>query len=248
MPTALQQVLVLAWRHYVVWSRSLLTSFSLHIAGPIILMYGLGVAFGWQDKLDFIVPGMMINGIASAAFISCTYGAMERFYSRRYDSWLAATLSVRQVVLAEACYQGFKGLVMATGIWLAGLILGLSFQPLTFLQSVPVLMLTGAVAGMLGYCVVAIAKTYDEITYSEPFLTGAFVFSGVFVTISAFPAPLQWFAYALPIYHGIELIRPLFTGTEMVMGKASLHLGMLIVMLIGAGWAATKLFQHKLLA
>ena len=72
MPRFLYQTLVLAWRHYMVWSRNIVTSIALHIMGPIILMYGLGIAFGITDRLSYIVPGITISSVATAAFVSCT--------------------------------------------------------------------------------------------------------------------------------------------------------------------------------
>jgi lipooligosaccharide transport system permease protein len=245
---ALYQTLVLAWRHYVVWSRKIWMFLCLYVLGPIVLLYGLGVAFGLQDKLSFVVPGMMINSAVMAAFIGCSYGAMERFYGQRYEGWLSATLRPWQLIAAEAIFQAAKGAISVSCIWVAGVLLGAPLQMGAWLFSLPVSMLVGATAAMLGYCLVAVARTYDDITLSEPVTTAAFVFSGVFVTVSAFPAPLQWFAYMLPVYHGIELIRPFFTGDALSFGAAFGHLAVLLLMLGGASLLATKLFTKRLMS
>jgi lipooligosaccharide transport system permease protein len=248
MPLALYQTLVLAWRHQVVWSRKIWMFLCLYVLGPIVLLYGLGVAFGLQDKLSFVVPGMMINSAVMAAFIGCTYGTMERFYGQRYESWLSATLRPWQLIAAEALFQAVKGAISVSCIWFAGVLLGAPLQIGAWLLSLPVAMVVGATASMLGYCLVAVARTYDDIALSEPVTTAAFVFSGVFVAVSAFPEPLQWFAYMLPVYHGIELIRPFFTGDPLSFGAALSHMTILLAMFAGASVLATKLFRKRLMS
>ena len=40
-----------------------------------------------------------------------------------------------------------------------------------------------------------------------------FLFSATFYPISVYPAVLEWIVRCLPLYHGIELVRSLTTGT-----------------------------------
>ena len=40
-----------------------------------------------------------------------------------------------------------------------------------------------------------------------------FLFSGVFFPTTQLPEPLQWLVSALPVFHGVELLRQLTTGT-----------------------------------
>jgi lipooligosaccharide transport system permease protein len=239
-------ILALAYRHAKVWARRLPVFLAMYILGPTIMLYGLGKAFGIQDQLAFILPGIMANSVAASGFINCSYGAMERFFNKRYEGWLAATMTVRQIVLAEALFQSFKGLLTATGIWLASLLLGGSLAVGAWAASLPVMMLVGWCASMLGYIVVALARNYDDIALSEPFMSAAFVFSGVFVVITQFPMPLQAFGMLLPIYHGIEAARPLFLGQP----EAATYLLHMLVLAIMCGITtalAIKLFQRRLM-
>ncbi len=243
----MQPVLALTFRHYVVWSRKLPVFLCLYVLGPAILLYGLGVAFGLDAKLAFVIPGVMVNSVVVAGFIACSYGAMERFYAHRYESWMAATMNVWQIVLAEALFQGIKGVITAAGIFVAGALMGGPANPLLLLLAAPVLMLLGTCGAMLGYCLVALARSYDDITLSEPLTTAAFVFSGVFAAVSLFPLPIQIFAYLLPIYHGIELVRPLFTGVLPSVAMLALHAAALLGMTCGSYVVAARLFQRRLL-
>jgi len=39
-----------------------------------------------------------------------------------------------------------------------------------------------------------------------------FLLSGTFFPITIYPEPVQWFVMALPLWHGVELVRGLTTG------------------------------------
>jgi len=241
----LRPVAALFYRHYLVWTRRLAIFLCMYIVGPTIMLYGLNAAFGVGDRLGFILPGIIANSVAAGGFINCAFGGMERLMNKRYDSWLAATMSVPQVVAAEALFQGFKGLVVACGIWVAGGVMGGGFDPLPLLGSLAPMALLGWTAAMLGYCVAAAARNFSDIELSEPFLTAAFVFSGVFVSITHFAWPLQVFGMLLPIYHGIAVMRPMFTG-GLDPALAALHLGILLAMAAVATAAAIHLFKRRL--
>ncbi|MDQ1577906.1 MAG: lipooligosaccharide transport system permease protein, partial [Microbacteriaceae bacterium] len=39
-----------------------------------------------------------------------------------------------------------------------------------------------------------------------------FLFSATFYPLSVYPEPIQWIIQALPLWHGVELVRGLTTG------------------------------------
>lgn len=241
-------MLVLAWRHGIVWGRRLFSNFALYVFGPMVFMYGLSKAFNMDAQMPYLVPGFMVNTAVIGAFIICTYGTLERFYSSRYEGWLAATLSVREIVAAEAVFQAFKGCLLATGIWIAGLCLGLEFRPQAALLSLPVIAMCSVASAVLGYAVAAVSRSYDDIALTEPVTTGVMVFSGVFVSVGIYPDFLQWAVTLLPVYHGIELVRPLFTGAEVSLVKMVGHMAALLVQMAVFGWLAVKAFERRLIS
>ena len=245
MKADLYLIFSLFYRHYIVWTRRIFVFLAMYILGPTIMLYGLSAAFGLGDKISFILPGIIANSVAAGGFINCSFGAMERLVNKRYDAWLATSISIPQVVMAEALFQGARGLVIAVGIWLAGLMMGASGNPLPLLLSVLPMVLVGWTCAMLGYSVAASARTFSDIELVEPLLTAAFVFSGVFVSLSAFAWPLQVFGMMLPIYHGIEVMRPFFMGTVQV-GPMLMHLGILAVMAAASTLLAIRLFRRRL--
>lgn len=241
----MELVAALFYRHYLVWTRRIFIFLGMYIVGPVIMLYGLSAAFGLESKLAFILPGIMANSVAAGGFISGGFGAMERLMNKRYDGWLATAISIPQVVLAEALFQGFRGLIVATGIWCAGVLMGAGANPLPLLASLLPMALIGWVCAMLGYSAAAMARTFADMELTDPLLTAIFVFSGVFVSITHFAWPLQVFGMLFPIYHGIQVMRPFFVGGVEVM-PLLLHTGILLLMAVVSTTMAIKLFRRRL--
>jgi len=64
-----------------------------------------------------------------------------------------------------------------------------------------------------------------------------FLFSGTFFPVSRLPLPLEWLAYATPLWHGVDLCRELTLGTVdplRVLGHVA-YLSALVV--AGVAWA-----------
>jgi lipooligosaccharide transport system permease protein len=69
--------------------------------------------------------------------------------------------------------------------------------------------------------------------------------SGVFFPIEQMPAAVQAVAKALPLYHGVSIVRPLLAG-EFAPALA-LHVGVLAAYAILGFYAATVLTRRRLL-
>ncbi len=67
-----------------------------------------------------------------------------------------------------------------------------------------------------------------------------FLFSGIFVPITRFPEPAQWVVQATPLYHAVELLRQLTTGSVTIAGAGHM------VYLVGAGAVAFFVAMHRL--
>jgi lipooligosaccharide transport system permease protein len=64
-----------------------------------------------------------------------------------------------------------------------------------------------------------------------------FLFSGTFFPVSRLPLPLEWLAYATPLWHGVELCR-MFTLGDVNIVRAVGHAAyLLLFVVIGFMWA-----------
>jgi lipooligosaccharide transport system permease protein len=72
-----------------------------------------------------------------------------------------------------------------------------------------------------------------------------FLFSGTFFPIHIYPAPIQWFMQATPLYHAISLIRGLSTG---IVGTAQLWDFLYLVIFFAIClWIAMRQMERKLI-
>jgi lipooligosaccharide transport system permease protein len=67
-----------------------------------------------------------------------------------------------------------------------------------------------------------------------------FLFSGIFAPVERFPEPVQWLMQALPLYHGVSLLRQLTTGA--IDATLALH----AAYLVGGGLTAFAVAMHRL--
>ncbi|HET8779759.1 MAG TPA: ABC transporter, partial [Agromyces sp.] len=73
-----------------------------------------------------------------------------------------------------------------------------------------------------------------------------FLFSATFYPITVYPEPIQWMIQALPLWHGVELVRGLTTG---VVGPAMLvHVAYYLVMIVIGMVFTTKRLRALFLA
>jgi lipooligosaccharide transport system permease protein len=70
-----------------------------------------------------------------------------------------------------------------------------------------------------------------------------FLFSGTFFPVSRLPLPLEWLAYATPLWHGVELCRMFTLGNFealRVAGHTSYLVLFVVAGLICAEWTYTR--------
>ncbi len=64
-----------------------------------------------------------------------------------------------------------------------------------------------------GIAAVTWMRTWKDFDLVQLIMLPMFMFSATFYPISVYPAVLEWVVRCLPLYHGIELVRSLTTGT-----------------------------------
>jgi lipooligosaccharide transport system permease protein len=64
-----------------------------------------------------------------------------------------------------------------------------------------------------------------------------FLFSGTFFPVSRLPLPLEWLAYATPLWHGVELCRMFTLGHVHVLAALGHVAYLLLFVVIGYAWA-----------
>jgi lipooligosaccharide transport system permease protein len=139
---------------------------------------------------------------------------------------------------SKAIAAGGCMLIIVTAFGYAGVLYAIA--------ALPVVLLLGLAFAALGLTVNALAQGYDFFSYYMTLvLTPMMMLSGVFFPLEQMPAAVQAGAKALPLYHGVAIIRPLLAGE--IAPALGLHLGVLTAYAILGFYAAMVLTRRRLL-
>lgn len=64
----------------------------------------------------------------------------------------------------------------------------------------------------LGMGITSYLKSFQQMEWIQLVMLPMFLFSATFYPLSVYPEPIQWLVQALPLWHGVELVRGLTTG------------------------------------
>jgi len=220
------------------------------------LFYLLGIGFGLGSMMPpiggvsyaaFVAPGLLasscLNGAITDGFFNIFF---KLHYQKTYDGILATPMRVSDIAFGEMLWALTRGSLYA-GMFLV-VLLGLgeaAGQPLLLSRwawlAWPAAVMTAACFSAMGICMASFVRKVQDFDMVMGLLVmPMFLFSGIFAPISQFPPPVQWLMQALPLYHGVSLLRQLTTGA--IDGTLALH----AAYLVGGGLTAFALAMHRL--
>ena len=160
----------------------------------------------------FIAPALLAVSAMNGAIYDSTWNVFFKLnYGKLYEGMLATSLGPLDVALGEILYALLRGLAYATGFMIIMQALGLNLAP-TAILALPAVMLIAFGFASLGMAVTSYMKTFQQMDCINFVLLPMFLFSATFYPLTVYPEPIQWFIQALPLWHGVELVRGLTTG------------------------------------
>lgn len=234
-----------------VWRGTVFSSFVM----PLLFFLGMGLAVGeYVDRgggLDlpyrqFIGSGLIAFTGVQIAMMESSYAVMGGFkWHKIYYGMAAAPLRVGDMVAGQLGYIALR-IVIAAGAFLAVMV------PFAAVRSVWAV-LTPAVAVLVGLAVAAPMFAFSATVQSDNLLAVMFrfallpmtLFSGVFFPVEQLPELLRPAAYALPLWHGVELCRAATLGIATAW-PGPVHLGYLGLWAAGGFLLARARFHRRL--
>ncbi|GIM88976.1 ABC transporter permease [Paractinoplanes toevensis] len=227
------------------WRSSALSTLVL----PLLTMLGFGLGVGAYVSggvegvpyLDWIVPGLIASTAVQAAFGEATWPVLSYFeWLKVYFAQAAAPLRVGDILGGHLAFMLFRVLTSAAAFLGVAALFGAVhswWAPMTLVVSL-----------VVGLAVAAPTVAYSASVSSDSYLAILMrfavlpmsLFSGVFFPVESLPVVLRWVAYALPLWHGVELSR------DAMLGLAPGWLGLLHVVYLLAWCAAGWLLAHRL--
>ena len=253
-PPALSLRFVAVWRrHFLVWRKLAVPSILGNLADPLIMLFGLGYGLGsvlgdmgGTSYFAFLAGGFLGTATMMAASFESLFSAFSRMHVQKtWEAIVNAPMTLDDVLAGEWAWAATKALSAGICMLLVVAVVGYASFPHS-LAAIPVLALVGLAFGGLGLCVNALATGYDFFSYYMTLLlTPMMLLSGVFFPVAQLPEAVRLVAQALPLYHGVELVRPLLAGgwPTGVLG----HLAVLAGYAIAGFYLATVLTRRRLL-
>jgi lipooligosaccharide transport system permease protein len=242
---------VSVWRrNFLVWKKLFIASVLSNLADPLILLFGLGYGLGallpsveGMSYLAFFAAGTLCSATMFTASFESMFSGFSRMHGQKtWDAILYAPLTIDDIVLGEVVWAASKAWLSGATILAVVAVFGLAASPIVVL-ALPVAFLVGLAFAAVGLIMTVLAKNWDFFSfYMTLIMTPMTMISGVFFPADQLPRPVLVVAQALPLYHGVELVRPLIAGR--MPGDPVLHICVLITY-AAVGYAVAIRFARR---
>lgn len=236
------------------WRGTVITS----IINPVFYLGALGVGLGsivnksggqplGVPYLDFVAPGLLAAAAMQIASGESTWPVMASFrWTRQYFAMQATPLGVRDIFVGHQLYMASR-IAATSAIYLAIIAAFGALDSWLAIFTLPAVTLLG-----LAFSVptAAYAATQNSegafVPYNRFVIVPMFLFSGTFFPVSRLPLPLEWIAYATPLWHGVDLCRELTLGNVHLLRALGHSAYLLLFVVAGYIWGQ-RTYTRRLL-
>ncbi|MDR0783853.1 MAG: ABC transporter permease [Propionibacteriaceae bacterium] len=209
-------------------------------AEPLLYLTALGLGMGalvgevpgpngvMMSYAAFIAPAMMTTSAMNGAIYDSTWNVFFKMnFAKLYETMLATSLAPFDVAIGEIAMALFRGLIYALGF--GGVIAAMGLTSSWWaLAMVPVAVLIALGFAAFGMAITSYFTRFQQMELLSLVILPMFLFSATLVPLEVFPTVAQWFIVALPLWHGVELMRQLSLGV--FTSYAWIHLSYFVVL------------------
>jgi|SRR6476660_900102 len=194
-------------------------------AEPVLYLLSLGVGVGALvgdiplpdgrsvPYATFVAPAMLAASAMTGAFAETTFNFFGKLkYMKLYDAILATPVKPFEIALGELAWAMLRGTLYSAAFLILMIAMGLTSAGWA-LAALPATILAGFTFGALGMALSSYLRDWQDFDYLFTAQFALFLLSGTFAPVSAFPPAVQVLIQATPLYHAVELIRGLSTGS-----------------------------------
>jgi lipooligosaccharide transport system permease protein len=213
---------IAVWRrNMLVWRKLVAASVLTNLADPLIMLFGLGYGLGalmpsieGMSYIAFFAAGQLCTATMFTASFESMFSGFSRMHGQKtWDAILYAPLVIDDIVAGEIMWAASKAWLTGSTILGVALVFGLAESPLLALLALPAAFLVGLAFSAVGLIMTVLARGWDFFSfYMTLVMTPMMMISGVFFPAERLPGWLLAVGQALPLYHGVELVRPLIAG------------------------------------
>ncbi len=254
------ETLLLSWqiviRNWTVYKKDFLANISPTVADPAFILVSLGFGLSpfvheinGMSYASYLAPGLIAATALFTAFFECSYGFYVRMtFESVFKAMLTTPIGKFEVILGEFLWVFLKGALMAFGVGLVLLAVGLFKNPWGLLL-IP--LVGGGLAipcGALGLLSASMVKNINQFQTVYSFLIAPMYFlSGIFFPLEGLHPAVTIGAQFSPFYHGVKLMQFAVWGRADV-AQVCWHVGVLVVFSVVLGFFAYRLLGRKLIS
>lgn len=206
-------------RNYLYFKKTWLVSFFWIVLEPLIYLgaigYGLGAFvnnMGGVSYVEFFFPALLCSTAMMVSFFESTYGNFTKLtHQKTYVTILLTRMTPEEIVGGELLWGATKGMFGVFGVAVVASFFGL--VNMNIFAALPVLFLLCFLFSCLGMVATSWARNYDSFIYSTSgFIVPMSLLSGTYFPLEELPKGLHYFAYLLPLTHGVSAVRSIVGG------------------------------------
>jgi lipooligosaccharide transport system permease protein len=213
------------------WFATRSTNWLVVVSGffePIFYLLSLGIGLGRLvgtvttstgeavPYAAFIAPALLATAAMNGAVYDSTWNVFFKMhFAKLYEGMLATSLGPLDVALGEILLALARGALYAVGFMLVMQVLGLNLSWWAILALPAVLLIAFGFASF-GMGITSYMKTFQQMDWINFIMLPMFLLSATFYPITVYPEWIRWIIQAMPLWHGVELVRGLTTGAVSV--------------------------------
>lgn len=181
--------------------------------------YGLGTAIGElpgpgghpMSYAAYIAPALLATSAMNGALYDSNNMFFKLNHSKLYRVMLFTSLGPVDVAMGEIVMAVLRGFLYATGFSIIAFAAGLMTHPAALLMIPAAVLIAFSFAALFMACMTFI-KRFQQLDWINMLTMPMFLFSATFFPLSVYPQAVQWVIQALPLWHGVDLLRQLSVG------------------------------------
>lgn len=242
-------------RHYKHTWRG--TTFST-IVTPVLFLSAMGLglgslvdagrteALGGVGYLAWLAPGLlagaaMQNGAGDGSFP--VIAGIK--WLKTYDAALNTPVRPADLALANLAWATMRATIAALVYVVVATAFGAMHLGRGLLAVVPAVLTAAGFCAVISAVTAQLKSEQGLAAIQRFFVMPLFLFAGTFFPVSQLPDHVEWFAWLVPLWHGVELARALALGRSPA-GPWALHAAVVVGFLVLGIALSTASFRRRL--
>jgi ABC-type multidrug transport system permease subunit len=201
--------------------------------------FGRDVMVGGISYISFLIPGLITMNSLNQSFAISAEINISRFYFHTFDEYLIAPVSHAGIVIGEAAFGVFRGILATLVIFIYAYIfdVSLSYNPF-FLVAI---VLHTFIFSALAVTTSMVVKDHSGQALVNNFVITPMIFlCGTFYPIDKLPYAFKLLVSVFPLTYSTKVIRATLTGDEVSLTYVALMMFYCIMFFLTSLWALRK--------